>query len=402
MDMIPQFRPTDFSWPFWPLVPLYPYGQRRTLRREILKDRIWTFDQVQGILYVIVPIRMIVVRLDQGGLLVYAPVAPTPECLRLLQEVITDHGEVKYIIHPTASGLEHKVFVGPFARQFPQAQVFVAPDQWSFPVNLPLSWLGFPRDRTQVLPAHSDQTPFGDEFDHAILGPIPLRRGSFEEVALFHRSTGTLLLTDSLLSIPAEPPQILEEDPYPLLFHAREVGSAPLDDTEENRRKGWARICLFAMYFRPGALEVVETQQVIGDAFQASDRSKQAFFGLYPFKWRSDWHHSFAALRGGGRPLVAPVLQTLIFPRGPEQVLRWVKQVIGWPFERIITCHFECPLTCSREQFQTAYGFLDPDRGQTEQQPLLEIDLSFMKQLDQGLTRRGIIPPPKKLTRQER
>ncbi len=119
MDTIPQFRSTDFSWPFWPLVPLYPYGQRRTLRREILKDRIWTFDQVQGILYVIVPIRMIVVRLDQGGLLIYAPVAPTPECLRLLQELIKDHGEVKYIIHPTASGLEHKVFVGPFAQEFP-------------------------------------------------------------------------------------------------------------------------------------------------------------------------------------------------------------------------------------------------------------------------------------------
>ncbi len=272
--------------------------------------------------------------------------------------------------------------------------MFVTPDQWCFPINLPLSWLGFPRDRTQVLPAHSDQTPFGDEFDHAILGPIHLKRGSFEEVALFHRTTGTLLLTDSLLSIPVDPPQILKEDPYPMLFHAREEGSDPLEDTEENRRKGWARICLFAMYFRPGSLEVVKTGQVIGGAFRASDRSRKAFLGLYPFKWRSDWHHSFEALQGGGRPLVAPVLQTLIFRRGPAQVVQWVKQVIAWPFERIITCHFDCPLLCSREQFQTAYGFLDPDLTQVQQQPLLEIDLGFMRRLDQGLTRRGIIPPP--------
>lgn len=393
MEPIPPLRSSDLAWPFWPLVPLYPYGHRRTLRREIVTGQIWTFDQVQGILYVIVPIRMIVVRLQQGGLLVYAPVAPTVECLRLMQELIEDHGEVKYIIHPTASGLEHKVFVGPFAREYPRAQVFVAPDQWSFPVNLPLSWLGFPPGRTQALSTDPAQVPFSDEFDYAILGPIPLKRGSFQEVALFHRSTSTLLLTDSLLAIPMDPPVILDEDPYPLLFHAREQGTDSVEDTPENRHKGWARICLFAMYFRPGALEVVETAQVIGDAFKASDRSKQAYFGLYPFKWRADWWDSFKALQGEGRPLVAPVLQTLIFRRGPQQVIHWVKQVASWGFDRIITCHFDCPLSCSVEQFQTAYAFLDPDLALAPSQPLVQIDLDFMEQLDRTLTRRQIIPP---------
>ena len=106
---------------------------------------------------------MTVVKLAAGGLLVYAPVAPTVECVRLVNELVTKHGDVKYIILPTSSGLEHKVFVGPFARCFPQAQVFVAPHQWSFPVNLPLSWLGFPQKRTQVLPEDSSQSPFADE-----------------------------------------------------------------------------------------------------------------------------------------------------------------------------------------------------------------------------------------------
>ena len=59
-----------------------------------------------------------------------------PECIRLVNELVTEHGDVKYIILPTISGLEHKVFVGPFARFFPNAQVFVAPKQWSFPLNL--------------------------------------------------------------------------------------------------------------------------------------------------------------------------------------------------------------------------------------------------------------------------
>lgn len=150
-QQVRSIRSRDFSWPFWLAVPLYPYGKRRTLRHEVIKDTIWTFDQLQGILYTVVPIRMTVVKLEAGGLLVYAPVAPTTECIRLVKELEAKHGDVKYIILPTASGLEHKVFVGPFARRFPNAQVFVAPNQWSFPLNLPLSWLGFPSRRTRVL-----------------------------------------------------------------------------------------------------------------------------------------------------------------------------------------------------------------------------------------------------------
>jgi hypothetical protein len=54
-----------------------PYGQRPTLRVEVVKDTVWTFEQFQGIFYVVVPIRMTVVRLEPTGLLVYSPVAPT-------------------------------------------------------------------------------------------------------------------------------------------------------------------------------------------------------------------------------------------------------------------------------------------------------------------------------------
>jgi hypothetical protein len=122
----------DWSWSFWFTLPLYPYGKRRTLCREVVANTIWSFEQLHGILYTVAPIRMSVVRLEAGGLLVYAPVAPTPECLRLVETLVAQYGEVKYILLPTASGLEHKVFVGPFARCFPTAEVFVAPHLWSF------------------------------------------------------------------------------------------------------------------------------------------------------------------------------------------------------------------------------------------------------------------------------
>jgi Domain of unknown function (DUF4336) len=390
--------PRDWSWKLWPVVPLYPYGQRRTLRQEVVKDTIWTFEQIQGILYVVTPIRMTVVKLAAGGLLVYAPVAPTPECLRLMQELVTAHGTVKYIILPTVSGIEHKVFVGPFARRFPQAQVFVAPNQWSFPLNLPLSWLGLPLGRTQILPADSRSVPFFDEFDYAILGPIALGLGPFEEVALFHRRSQTLLLTDTLVSVPEIPPEIVQLDPYPLLFHAKDDVTDVVEDTAATRMKGWQRISLFGFYFRPSALQIVALPQAIRAARKAGDRSRKAYFGLYPFAWKPDWQRSFEALRGNGRPFVAPILQALILNRAPQETLDWVDQVASWNFQRIIPCHFDAPIAAEPQQFISAFTFLKQqhlDQDCASSSTLPEADFELLRELEQGLVKLGITPPPK-------
>jgi hypothetical protein len=358
------------------------------LLQEVIKDTLWTFDQLMGILYVVVPIRMTVVRLEGGGLLVYSPVAPTLECVRLVKELVAKYGEVKYIILPTISGLEHKVFVGPFARKFPQAQVFVAPAQWSFPLNLPLSWLGLPAKRTQVLPGDSREAPFADEFDYHSLGPISLGLGSFGEVAFFHRRSQSLLLTDSVISISADPPLINQVDPYPLLFHARDNALEPVTDTPDNRRKGWQRIVLFALYFRPSALGDIHWGKVWQDGIKAPDRSKKAYFGLYPFQWQPDWQKSFAALQPG-QLLVAPVLQTLILSRAPWQTLQWVDQVTTWDFKRILPCHFDSPIVCTPQQFRQAFAFL----YSKDSQSLLAEDFELLRNLEQKLCQRGIIPP---------
>lgn len=396
-----SIHPRDFSWPFWPAVPLYPYGRRRTLCNEVVKDTIWTFDQLQGILYVTVPIRMTVVKLDAGGLLIYAPVAPTSECIRLLKELVNKHGDVRYIILPTISGLEHKVFVGPFARRFPNAQVFVAPNQWSFPLNLPLSWLGFPLKRTQILPKDSQQTPFAEEFDYAILGPIDLGPGRFGEVAFFHKRSRTLLVTDSVLSVPEEPPAIVQLEPYPLLFHAKDNAFDVVEDNPANRRKGWQRISLFAFYFRPSALDVVKMGQSIRDALKAPERSRKAYFGWYPFKWTWNWQRSFDALRGGGRLFVAPILQTLILNRAPKETINWADKVASWDFQRIVPCHFDAPIEASPRQFRQAFAFLEKNPFLSKSlvsersHPLPEEDFKLLREIDEGLTKRRITPPPK-------
>lgn len=388
----------EHFWRFWFLVPLHPYRRRRTLRREVVPDTVWTFDQLQGILYTVVPIRMTVVKLAAGGLLVYAPVAPTQECLRSVRELEASHGAVQYILLPTASGLEHKIFVPAFARCFPNAQIFVAPNQWSFPLNLPLSWLGFPRQRTQILPSNCAEAPFADDFDYAILD-IPLGKGSFGEVALLHKRSRTLLVTDTVLSIPENPPEILQVDPYPLLFHARESAAQAIEDTEANRRKGWQRIALFALYFQPSGLKTVGLAQAIRDGLRAPNHSKKAYFGLFPFQWQPGWEQSFAALRGQGRPVVAPILQTFILDHDPQAVLSWADRVARWDFERLIPCHFDAPVSTTPQAFRRALAVfeadcLEPATFGSTISPLPAADIEFIRTLEENLDRWGITSPP--------
>jgi len=126
----------DLLWRYWPLLPLYPYGKRRTLRQEVLKNTIWTFDQVQGIFYVVVPIRMTVVRLETGGLLVYAPIAPTPECVRLVRELEAEHGAVKSIVLPTISV--------PLRVSFPPQMFILRHNNGVFPLIFPSVGSAFP------------------------------------------------------------------------------------------------------------------------------------------------------------------------------------------------------------------------------------------------------------------
>ena len=85
-----------------------------------------------GIYYVHVPIRMTVVRSKAlGGLVVYAPVAPTPECLGLLRELTDQHGPVRTIVLPSVA-VEHKVLAGPFARKFPDGSAGHSSDRALF------------------------------------------------------------------------------------------------------------------------------------------------------------------------------------------------------------------------------------------------------------------------------
>jgi hypothetical protein len=355
---VPQPLPADNGqgcrqrWPWWPLLPLYPYGRRRTLVRELIPDRLWSFEQLIGVWYVAVPIRMSVLRLEHG-LLLYAPVAPTAELLQALRPLEQRHGPVRTIVLPTASGLEHKLPVPAMARAFPAAEVWITPRQWSFPLQLPTSWLGFPPGRTRVL--FDQGLPHAEELDWRQLGPLDLGLGTFLEVACLHRSSGALLLTDALVGIPADPPALFQLDPTPLLFHARERGDEPLLDTPERRQRGWWRLVLFACYLRPARLEVPPIAEVLRHSLAPGCRDRRSHFGLYPFRWQPGWEAEVQALLppGPARPQVAAVLERLVFPRCRSALVAWIRELAGLEGLRLLVpAHYEAPLAVTGDQLQ--------------------------------------------------
>ncbi|QNI73209.1 DUF4336 domain-containing protein [Synechococcus sp. NOUM97013] len=380
-------NPADQYWGFWPLLPLYPYGRRATHFEELIPGQVWSFEQLQGVYYVAVPIRLTVVKVP-GGLMLVNPLPPTRELRAGIAALEAEYGSVRTIVLPTASGLEHKLPLGPLARAFPNAEVWVCPGQWSFPLQLPLSWLGVPARRTKVL--LDDGVPHGDVCRWISLGPLDLGVGRFQEISCLHRPSGALLVTDALVGIAAEPPAVFDADPAPLLFHARDRGDQPLVDTPANRQRGWARLVLFASYLRPEPLEVPGILDVIRQAFKPGLRSARAHFGLYPFAWTPGWQDAAAVLIGDHSPKlqVAPVLERLVLPRAREALLEWLLELeqqldLRW----LVPAHYSAPLAFTpqvvfelRQQIEARIWA--PSDGNWE----------FLGGIDQKLLDLGVVP----------
>lgn len=98
-------------------------------------------------------------------------------CLFVLKQLLKElDAPVEYIILPTFA-YEHKIFVGPFSRKFPRAQIWVAPRQWSWPINLPLEFFGI--FRAKSLKDEDDSTPWADEIEQKILSAPEVGRASY-------------------------------------------------------------------------------------------------------------------------------------------------------------------------------------------------------------------------------
>lgn len=359
------------------------------------------------------------------GLLVYAPVAPTDECLALLRELEAAHGEVAYIILPTLA-VEHKYFVGPFAREFTQAEVWVCPGQFSVP-PAPLELFGFPGERVRVLPKDPRGASVPEDWrregvDYRVLGPIgkdlPI---GFAEVVFYIGPLQTMLVTDLVVSVPEEIPDIIAEDPRGLVFHARDGPTVPPDASPEALARGWRRICIFALLFGTTAIDTQNVVEATRDAL-ASPAQELGWSGYLPCNYRERWEDTFNALRGadGGGLLVPPILSELVLNRYlTKDVWPFVQDVVeSWPgMATVVPAHFDAPVAAGASDWQRAFGraFGDPPAPKSEflfqlpnffpsSQPSgpqpLEADLDFIRSLSGLFTFIGAVDPPERLTYQ--
>ncbi|KAG2245522.1 hypothetical protein Bca52824_085150 [Brassica carinata] len=319
-DRSKQFYINFTGFPF----PLGPFLNRRTIRTEAVKGSIWMFEQEQalGFSSVSTNIRMTVIKLKSGGLWVHALLLPPKS---LIEEL---GAPVEYIVLPTFA-YEHKIFVGPFSRKFPKAQVWVAPRQWSWPLNLPLEFFGIFRAKT--IKDGDLSTPWADEIEQKVLSSPEVGIGPYVEVAFYHKRSRTLLVTDAVIFVPRKPPSSISSESLlasaknglavKILSKGKQVPNDPVVDTPNTRQKGWERMVLQILFLGPSNL-------------------------LEP-------NASFAQM--SQKLIVSPL----------SRLWDWIDEIASdWRFKRIIPAHFEAPVNAGRSEFLAAFGFLDDLLGE--------------------------------------
>ncbi|KAK9836203.1 hypothetical protein WJX81_008501 [Elliptochloris bilobata] len=309
--------------------PLGPLFARQTVRYEVVPGSIWTFEQEQSLagINVSTTVRMTVVKLKSGGLWIHAPIAPTRECVELLEAL---GAPVEHIVL-TTHAYEHKIFVPPFQRRYGAAQVWVVPRQWSWPVDLHLPLLGIFRARILAMSSKSGQdVPWADEIEFEnfseSIGIAPYSEGAF-----YHKASKTLMVTDAVVYLPEKPPEVInrakllragKDNAFVRLVYGKEPANIPATE-EEQEIIGWHRMALLVLYFAPEKLRVPSNFDAVSE-----------------------------------RLLVSPVIQALVFSKVPGPSRAWVDRITErFPFERVVSGHFASPIPASPKDFRVAFEF---------------------------------------------
>jgi hypothetical protein len=143
---------------------------------QALGDDIWLVEgptvRFLGFPY---PTRMAVIRLPNGDLWIWSPIALTPE----LERAVNQYGLVRYLVAPNKL---HHLYLGDWKRTWPRAKLYAPP--------------GLAKRRRDLDFDHqlmdTANPEWGDEIDQVIF------RGSFamDEVVFFHRASSTVIFTD--------------------------------------------------------------------------------------------------------------------------------------------------------------------------------------------------------------
>ena len=154
-------------------------------RLHAFGPRIWTVEGpvVPFFLGFHYPTRMAVIRLSDGGLFVWSPVALSDDLTREIGAL----GPVRYLVSPN---LLHHVFLGAWTEAYPDARLYAPP--------------GLRRRRKDL---HFD-ADLGDSPDPGWAADVDqvAMRGSLAmtEVVFFHRASGTAIFADLIQNLPRD------------------------------------------------------------------------------------------------------------------------------------------------------------------------------------------------------
>jgi short-subunit dehydrogenase len=150
-------------------------------------ENVWIFDEASiDAAGLRLPIRMTIIRLESGDLLLHSPTRYSSA----LREQLEHLGTIRFFLAPS---IAHWMFIPEWQRALPSATVFTAPG---------LGGRKQVRDSgLRIDQELFDRTPeeWGNEIETILIsGPL------FAEIALFHRTSRTLVLTDIVQNLRPE------------------------------------------------------------------------------------------------------------------------------------------------------------------------------------------------------
>jgi hypothetical protein len=149
---------------------------------ELVTEDVFTIARPLRFLGVEMGTRATVIRLGSGGLFVHSPVALDAETKAAVDAL----GVVEHIVAPT---LFHHLFVGEWARAYPDASVWACP--------------GLEKKRADVrfgrVLGNTPEAAWKDDLEQVFFGAFPMAN----EVIFFHRKSSTIVCSDFIFNLSA-------------------------------------------------------------------------------------------------------------------------------------------------------------------------------------------------------
>ncbi|MCB4820789.1 DUF4336 domain-containing protein [Roseicella aerolata] len=165
-------------------------------------EGVWVVDGAQRFLGMPIPVRMTVIRLEDGGLWLHSPVHHSPGLAAALQAL----GPVRHLVSP---GTAHWTHLQGWQAAFPEARL------WA-----PHGVVERARDQGTPLRAHGVLGPEPPADWAGQIGQDTLQGANFVEITFFHAASRTLVLCDTVQAM--EPGRL----PWGMGLLVRAVGAA--------------------------------------------------------------------------------------------------------------------------------------------------------------------------------